>query len=50
MDAGGFFGPLWGYLDDLIPRGFVRQAAVDVLYRTDSVDDAFAELERRLGG
>jgi hypothetical protein len=49
LDADGFFGPLWQYLDDLIRRGFVRPSVIDVLYRTDSVADAFAELERRLG-
>jgi uncharacterized protein (TIGR00730 family) len=49
LDADGFFDPLWKYLGDLIRRGFVRQSAVDVLYRTDSVDDAFTELERRIG-
>jgi uncharacterized protein (TIGR00730 family) len=49
LDADGFFDPLWNYLGDLIRRGFVRQSAVDVLYRTDSVDDAFTELERRIG-
>jgi predicted Rossmann-fold nucleotide-binding protein len=49
LDVAGFFEPLWKYLADLSRRGFVRQAAVDVVYRTDSVDDAFAELERRVG-
>ena len=49
LDVDGFFDPLWKYLADLSRRGFVRQAAVDVVYRTDSVDDAFAELERRVG-
>lgn len=49
LDADRFFDPLWNYLGDLIRRGFVRQSAVDVLYRTDSVDDAFTELERRIG-
>jgi hypothetical protein len=49
LDADGFFEPLWKYLDDLSRRGFVRQSAVDVVYRTASVDDAFTELERRIG-
>ena len=49
LDADGFFEPLWKYLADLRRRGFVRQSAVDVVYRTDSVDSAFAELERRIG-
>ena len=49
LDADGFFEPLWKYLADLSRRGFVRQSAVDVVYRTDSVDSAFAELERRIG-
>ena len=49
LDVDGFFEPLWKYLADLRRRGFVRQSAVDVVYRTDSVDSAFAELERRIG-
>ena len=49
LDVDGFFEPLWIYLADLRRRGFVRQSAVDVVYRTDSVDSAFAELERRIG-
>ena len=49
LDADGFFEPLWKYLADLRRRGFVGQSAVDVVYRTDSVDSAFAELERRIG-
>ena len=49
LDVDGFFEPLWTYLADLRRRGFVRQSAVDVVYRTDSVDSAFAELERRIG-
>jgi len=49
LDVDGFFEPLWTYLADLRRRGFVGQSAVDVVYRTDSVDSAFAELERRIG-
>ena len=49
LDVDGFFEPLWIYLADLRRRGFVGQSAVDVVYRTDSVDSAFAELERRIG-
>jgi uncharacterized protein (TIGR00730 family) len=44
LDPDGFYAPLWGYLDELAGRGFVRPAALDVLHRTASVDEAFAVL------
>jgi uncharacterized protein (TIGR00730 family) len=44
LDPDGFFDPLWKYLDDLLTRGFVRAAALDVLHRTTTVDEAFAAL------
>jgi uncharacterized protein (TIGR00730 family) len=44
LDPDGFYDPLWRWLDDLIARGFVRQAAVDVLHRARTVDEAFAAL------
>jgi uncharacterized protein (TIGR00730 family) len=44
LDPDGFFDPLWAWLDDLIARGFVRQAALDALHRTRTVDEAFASL------
>jgi uncharacterized protein (TIGR00730 family) len=44
LDPDGFYEPLWSYLDDLCGRGFVRPAALDVLHRTTTVDEAFAAL------
>jgi uncharacterized protein (TIGR00730 family) len=44
LDPDGFFDPLWKFLDDLCARGFVRAAALDVLHRTTTVDEAFAVL------
>jgi hypothetical protein len=44
LDPGGFFTPLWRYLDELTDRGFVRAAALDALHRTTTVDEAFAAL------
>jgi uncharacterized protein (TIGR00730 family) len=44
LDPDGFYAPLWRYLHDLEQRGFVRAAALAVLRRVDTVDDAFAAL------
>jgi uncharacterized protein (TIGR00730 family) len=44
LDPDGLYDPLWTWLDTLIAAGFVRQAAVDALYRTRTVDEAFAAL------
>ena len=44
LDPDGFYEPLWAWLEDLVGRGFVRQAALDVLVRVGSVDEAFAAL------
>jgi uncharacterized protein (TIGR00730 family) len=44
LDPDGFFAPLWSYLEDLVSRGFVRSAALDVLHRTSTVDEALAAL------
>lgn len=44
LDPDGLFDPLWKWLDELIGRGFVRQAALDTLHRTRTVDEAFAAL------
>ena len=44
LDPDGFYEPLWAWLQDLVARGFVRQAALDVLVRARSVDEAFAAL------
>ena len=40
LDAGGFYAPLWAFLDDLCARGFVRAAAMESLHRVGSVDEA----------
>jgi hypothetical protein len=42
LDPDGFYSPLWTFLADLVPRGFVRQQALDQLVRVTSVDEAFA--------
>jgi uncharacterized protein (TIGR00730 family) len=44
LDPDGLYDPLWSWLDGLIGQGFVRQAALDVLIRVRTVDDAFAAL------
>jgi uncharacterized protein (TIGR00730 family) len=48
LDHAGFFKPLWTFLDDLAERGFVRRAALDQLYRVDTVAAAFDVIERGL--
>jgi uncharacterized protein (TIGR00730 family) len=44
LDPDGFYDPLWAWLQNLVTRGFVRQAALDLLVRASSVDEAFARL------
>jgi uncharacterized protein (TIGR00730 family) len=44
LDPDGFYAPLWVYLDDLVARHYVRQAALDVLHRVTTVDDAIDAL------
>jgi hypothetical protein len=44
LDPDGYYEPLWQWLDELRKRGFVRAAALDVLGRTASVDEAFGTL------
>jgi len=44
LDPDGYYDPLWDYLAVLRDRGFVRAAALDVLKRTVTVDEAFREL------
>jgi hypothetical protein len=44
LDPDGLYDPLWAWLGDLVENGFVRQAALDVLARTRTVDDAFTAL------
>ena len=38
LDPDGFYDPLWSYLNGLRDKGFVRQAAIDVLRRVSSVE------------
>ena len=45
LDHQGFYQPLWGFLDDLVRAGFVRQSAVDQLHRVSSVEEAFAVID-----
>ena len=49
LDVDGFYAPLWAYLEALRDRGFVRQSALEVLYRVTSVDAAFELVEGRAG-
>jgi len=44
LDPDDFYGPLWAYLDALREQGFVRQAALDVLRRVATIEDALALL------
>jgi uncharacterized protein (TIGR00730 family) len=46
LDPSGHYERLWGYLRALRDRGFVRQAALDGLHLTATVEDAFAVIER----
>lgn len=48
LDHDGFYAPLWAFLDGLRERGFVRAEALDRLHRVDTVDAAFAVLDRLL--
>jgi hypothetical protein len=44
LDLDGFYEPFFGWVRSLCERGFVRPAALDVLIRASSVDDAFTGL------
>lgn len=46
LDPVGFYEPLWGYLEALRDKGFVRQAALDLLHRVSTVEAAFEVVER----
>ncbi|HEY7048678.1 MAG TPA: TIGR00730 family Rossman fold protein [Jatrophihabitantaceae bacterium] len=45
LDPDDFYRPLWTYLDSLVDRGFVRQAALDYVRRVSTVDELFAAIE-----
>jgi uncharacterized protein (TIGR00730 family) len=42
LDPGGFYAPLWEFIESMIERGFVRPAAWRQLHRVAGVDAAFA--------
>ena len=44
LDPDGFYEPFFGWVRSLCERGFVRTAALDVLIRASSVDEAFTRL------
>lgn len=44
LDPSDFFTPFWTYLQALRDKGFVRQAALDQLLCTSTLDAAFAAL------
>jgi uncharacterized protein (TIGR00730 family) len=45
VDPDGFYSQLWTYLESLVDKGFVRQAALDTLHRTSTVDEGFTIIE-----
>ncbi len=50
LDPGGFYTPLWAYLESLRDQGFVRQPALDLLRRVTTVEAAFAVIEAGSAG
>ncbi len=48
LDPRGFYTPLWDYLDSLRAAGFVRQTALEMLWRATSVEDALSAIETAL--
>jgi uncharacterized protein (TIGR00730 family) len=50
LDPGGFYTPLWAYLETLRDQGFVRPAALDRLHRVTTVEAAFAVVESGSAG
>lgn len=44
LDPDGFYAPLWGFVESMIERGFVRPAAWQRLHRVSDVEAAFALL------
>ena len=45
LDPGGFYAPLWAWLDELAGRGFVRRTALDLLLLARTVPDALDAAE-----
>jgi uncharacterized protein (TIGR00730 family) len=45
LDPAGFYDPLWAWLAELGRRGFVRQAALDTLLLTRTVEAALGAAE-----
>jgi uncharacterized protein (TIGR00730 family) len=48
LDRGGFYAPLWDWLDALTGSGFIRRSAWEMLIRVDGVTAAFDALEGAL--
>lgn len=49
LDPDDFYRPLWTFLESLVDRGFVRQAALDYPRRVSTVDELFTAVEEALG-
>jgi uncharacterized protein (TIGR00730 family) len=49
LDVGGYYRPLWAYLESLRADGFVRQSALDLLRRVSGVEAAFRALDGQGG-
>jgi uncharacterized protein (TIGR00730 family) len=49
LDVGGFWSPLLAALQGLVDAGFVRQDVMDDLVVADTLQDALAGLESRIG-
>jgi uncharacterized protein (TIGR00730 family) len=45
LDPGGFYDPLWRWLDELAGSGFVRRSALDGLLRVATVGAALTAVE-----
>ncbi len=45
LDPGGFYTPLWDFIESMIERGFVRQTAWQRLHRVATLDEAFGVIE-----
>lgn len=45
LDPDGFYQPLWDFIDSLVERKFVREAAWTQLHRVSTLDEAFAVIE-----
>jgi uncharacterized protein (TIGR00730 family) len=48
LDPEGFYDPLIAWLETLVGRGFVRQAAIDALVRVTTVEAVIAAVAERV--